>query len=80
MKYSIEIKNGIAKETLLFNGKVYNKTTKKTSYGSCSDDMEFNEQMEDDGVDNDVLEQVFDTLDSFLADNLLDIAESEDKE
>ena len=30
MKYSIEIENGIAKETLVFNGKVYVKTTKKT--------------------------------------------------
>ena len=77
MKYSVEIKNGIAKETLVFNGKEYKRTTKKTEFGSCSTDMDFWEQMENDELTDDVLEQVDDTLDGFFADKLLDIAESE---
>lgn len=77
MKYSIEIENGTAKETLVFNGKVYVKTTTETDYGSCSDDMDFSEQMENEGIDTEVLDKIYDTLDGFLADDLLDIAESE---
>lgn len=82
MKYSVEIKNGIAKETLVFNGKEYARTTKKTSFsfGSISDDMDFSEQMEEDGVsDNVLLEQIYDTIDGFFVGELLDMAESEDK-
>lgn len=78
MRYSVEIKNGIAKETLVFNDKEYTKTTKKTNFGSCSTDMDFWEQMEKDELFDDVLEQVDDTLDGFFADKLLDIAEGEE--
>lgn len=77
MKYSVEIENGIAKETLIFNGKEYNRTTKKTGFGSTSDDAEFNEQLESEGLPSEVLDEVFETLDSFLVDRLLTIAESE---
>ena len=78
MKYSVEIKNGIAKETLVFNGKKYVRTTKKTSFGSISDDRDFSEQMEEDGVsDNVLLEQIYDTIDGFFVGELLDMAESE---
>lgn len=75
MKYSVEIENGIAKETLIFNGKEYNRTTKKTGFGSTSDDAEFNEQLESEGLpsevlDSEVLDEVFETLDSFLVDVL----------
>lgn len=77
MKYSVEIENGIAKETLIFNGKEYNRTTKKTGFGSTSDDAEFNEQLESEGLPSEVLDEVFETLDSFLVDGLLTIAESE---
>ena len=73
MKYSVEIKNGIAKETLVFNGKEYIRTTKKTDFGSSSNDMDFNEQMENEGLPSDVLDQIFDTLE--ILGNL--IAESE---
>jgi hypothetical protein len=76
MKYSVEIKKGIAKETLVFRGKEYTRTTRKTDFGSISDDDEFNEQINED-LPSDVLDLIFDTLDPFLAGNLLDIAESE---
>lgn len=77
MKYSVEIKNGIAKETLVFNGKEYVRTTKQTEYGSTCDDMDFSEQMENEGLSDDVLEQIYDTLDEFFVSELIDIAESE---
>lgn len=78
MKYSVEIENGTAKETLVFNDNVYVKTTKKTNFGSSSDDMDFSEQMGNEGIDTDVLDRIHDALDGFLADELLDIAESEE--
>lgn len=78
MKYSIEIKNGVAKETFVFNNKDYVRTTKKTDFGSISDDMDFSEQMENDVLYNDVLDQIYETLDGFVVSNLLDIAESEE--
>lgn len=77
MKYSVEIKNGIAKEILVFNGKEYVRTTKKTGYGSSADDMDFSEQMENEGLSDDVLDQICDTIDGFFVSDLLDIAESE---
>ena len=82
MKYSVEIENGIAKETLVFNGKEYVRTTKKTDFGfsSISNDLDFSEQMENEGLLNDVIDQINDTLDGFLADKLIAIAESEEKE
>ena len=48
MKYSVEIENGIAKETLVFNGKEYVRTTRKTGFGSMSNDLDFNEQLENE--------------------------------
>lgn len=77
MKYSVEIENGVAKETLVFNGKEYVRTTRTTSFGSGSDDMDFSKQMENEGLPSDVLDQIFDVLDGFLANDLLEIAESE---
>ncbi len=78
MKYSVEIKNGVAKETLVFNGKEYTRTAKTTDFGSCIEDMDFSEQMENEGLPSDVLDQICDALDGFLVGDLLDIAESEE--
>ena len=78
MKYSVEIENGIAKETLVFNGRSYIRTTKRIDFGSSSVDMDFCEQMQNEGLSTDVLDQIYDTLDGFLADELLNIAESEE--
>lgn len=78
MKYSVEIENGVAKETLVFNGKGYVRTTKKTDFGSSSNDLDFCEQLENEGLTDDVLDEMFDKLDGFLVDSLLTIAESED--
>lgn len=77
MKYSVEIKNGIAKEILVFKGKEYVRTTKKTDFGSSSDDLGFCEQLENEGLTDDVLDEIYDKLDGFLVDSLLTIAESE---
>ena len=79
MKYSVEIENGIAKETLVFNGKEYSRTTKKTDFGfsSISNDADFSEQMQDEKLSTDVLDQIYDSLDGFFVDSLLTIAESE---
>ena len=79
MRYSVEIENGIAKETLVFGGKEYSRTTEQTCYGTSSEGMDFSEQLKDKGIDNYVLDQICDTLDCFLVSNLLDIAESEGK-
>ena len=78
MKYSVEIENGVAKETLVFNGKEYTRTTERTFYGSSTNDTDFSEQMENEGLPGDVLYQIDDRLDGFLIDSLLTIAESED--
>jgi len=77
MKYSVEIENGMAKETLVFNGKEYVKTTRKTGYGSTSNDADFCEQLENEDLTDDVLDEMYDKLDGFLVDSLLTIAESE---
>jgi hypothetical protein len=80
MKYSIEIENGIANETLVFNGKEYKRATKKTGFHSTSDDKEFGEQMENE-ISTDVsykIYEIYDTLNSFFTDILLDIAEYEE--
>ena len=77
MKYSVEIENGTAKETLVFNGKVYVRTSKKTDYGAVTDDMDFCEQMENEGLSDDVLDQINEALDGFFVGDLIYIAESE---
>lgn len=79
MKYSVEIRDGIAKETLVFNGKEYSRTTKKTDFGfsPISNDADFSEQMENEDLTDDVLDEIYDKLDGFLVDSLLTIAESE---
>ena len=65
------------KETLVFNGKEYLRTTKKTDFVSSSNDLDFSEQIENEGLPTDVIDQINDALDGFLANALLDIAESE---
>ena len=77
MKYSVEIENGIAKETLVFNGKEYVRTTKKIGFSSISNDLDFCEQLENEELPNDVLDEMYDKLDGFFVDSLLTIAESE---
>lgn len=80
MKYSVEIENGIARETLVFNSKEYVRTTEKTDFGfgSNSKDEIFSEQMKNEGLSISVLNQIYDILDGSLVDSLLTIAESEE--
>lgn len=58
MKYSVDIENGIARELLVFNGKEYVRTTKKTVFGSSSDDLEFCEQLENEGLPDGALDEM----------------------
>ncbi len=79
MKYSVEIENGVAKETLVFNGKEYTRTTETVDYGCRSRDKDFSEQLENVGIDDEgLLDLIDDTLDGFFIGDLLDIAESEE--
>lgn len=78
MKYSVEIENGVAKETLVFNDKEYTRMTETTDFGCRSRDKDFCEQMENNGIDDeDLLDQIDETLDGFFIGELLDIAGSE---
>lgn len=81
MRYLIEVKKGVAKETLVFNGRIYSRITKQTDFGSVSLDKDFSEQIERDvlSVSDDLLDQMNDVLDGFLVYNLLEIAESEEE-
>ncbi len=44
---------------------------------SRCEDKDFSEQMENDGICDEILDKVYDTFDSFLASNFMDIAELE---
>lgn len=74
IKYIVEIKDGIAKETLTLNNKEYKRETRKTTYGSRCEDDDFSEMLEKEGLlPSYVIDQIYDTLDDFLVGDLLDI-------
>ena len=74
IKYTVEIVDGIAKETLILNDKEYRRETKKTTYGSRCEDDDFSEMLEKEGLlPSCVIDQVYDALDDFLVGDLLDI-------
>ena len=79
MKYSVEIRNGVAREILVFNGRRYSRTTEQTDFGSGSLDKDFSEQIERDvlSISDDLLDRIYNALDAFLVNDLLNIAESE---
>lgn len=75
MKYSAEVENGVAKETLVFNGKEYTRTTETTDFGCRSSDKDFCEQLENEGIDDEeLLDLVNDQLDGFFIGYLLEMA------
>lgn len=80
MKYSIESTESGCVETITFNGVTYTKRHTKTDYGSRCKDDEFYEQMENDGVCEEVLDKVCNTFDSFIASDFMDIAKWERNE
>lgn len=76
MKYTIETTENGCIETLEFsNGNKYERNHKKTVYGSSCADEEFHEQMESDGINEDVLNKVYDVFDSFLANDFMYLAQ-----
>lgn len=79
MKYTIKTHGCGYTETLEFRGKVYKKEHEGDASGTESDDYEFCEQMEADGIDDEeLLEAIWNELDgSFLGFHLLGIAEME---
>uniref|UniRef100_UPI0011C3FDC5 hypothetical protein n=1 Tax=Enterocloster aldenensis TaxID=358742 RepID=UPI0011C3FDC5 len=74
MKYTIETtKDGCVEVLELHDGSKYMKKHIKTSYGSKCENKDFEEQMEEDGICEEILERVS-VFDSFLASEFLDIA------
>lgn len=68
MKYSIEVKNNIVTEQLEYKGRTYRKEWDVEYGGMRLRDKEFHERLEDSGVtDENVLEEVYDVLDSVFA-------------
>ena len=78
MKYTIESTETGCVETIeMKNGKTYTRTHERMPWGSQCKDKDFSEQMEQDGVCDEMLNNVYDTFDSFLASNFMDIARLE---
>lgn len=76
MKYVIEtIENGCVETITLNDGSQYSKRHTKNDYGLKAEDEEFYEQMEKDGICEEILDKVCDLFDSFFASEFMDIAE-----
>lgn len=75
MKYTIETtKDGCVEVLEFHDGSKYMKKHIKTSYGSKCVDEDFSDQMDADGICEEILERV-DVFDSFLASEFMAIAE-----
>lgn len=75
MKYTIETTERGCQETLILeNGKTYIKRHEKAFYGSICLDQGFADQMKKDGICEEMLEKIYDTFDSFLANEFMDIS------
>lgn len=78
MKYTIESTETGCVETIELNdGSKYTKKHTRMSYGSRCEDSEFAEQMDNDGICDEIIDKVYDTFDGFLASSFMDIAELE---
>lgn len=76
MKYTIETtKDGCVETLELHDGSKYTKRHVKTVYGSQCEDKEFEEQMEVDGICEEILEKVYDMFDELLPSDFMDMAE-----
>lgn len=73
MKYTIETTEEGCVETITLNGRHYSKRHTKTWHGSETKDKDFCEQMEKDGVCEEILSKVYDLFDSFLASDFMDM-------
>lgn len=78
MKYIIESTDNGCVEIIEFDdGSKYIKEHITTDYGSRQLTDNFYEQMEKDGICEEILDKVCDVFDGFLASNFLDIAKFE---
>lgn len=76
MKYTIETtEHGCVEALELHDGSKYTKRHTKTSFGSQCENEGFAEQMEADGICEEILERVSDVFDGFLPSEFMDIAE-----
>lgn len=76
MKYTIETtEDGCVEVLELHDGSKYTKRHVKTAYGSQCENKEFAEQMEADGICEEILDKVFDVLDGLLPSEFMDMAE-----
>lgn len=75
MKYTIEsTENGCIETIELYDGSKYTKRHIKTSFGFTCEDLDFWEQMENDGIcEEDFLDKVYNTFDGFSAINFMDV-------
>lgn len=74
MRYTIEAtENGCQETIMMDDGRTYTKRHRKTFYGSECQDKEFCDQMENGGYCEEMLEKIYDTFDSFLASEFMDI-------
>ena len=74
MRYTIvTTENGCQETIMMDDGRTYTKRNRKTFYGSECQDKEFCDQMENGGYCEEMLEKIYDTFDSFLASEFMDI-------
>lgn len=78
MKYTIETTNSGCVETLeLSDGSKYEKRYTRIQGGCQCESEDFADQMEADGINEEMVERVYDAFDSFLALDFLILAESD---
>jgi len=76
MKYTIErAKGGCIETIILEDGSTYTKKHIKTDFGSKNCDDDFADQMEQDGICEEIVEKVYDAFDGFLASEFMGIDE-----
>lgn len=76
MKYMLETtEDGCIEILELHDGSKYIKNHIKKPYGSQCQNKDLWEQMEEDGICEEITEKVWDCLDGFLPMNFMDIAE-----
>lgn len=77
MKYVIETtENGCVETITLSDGRQYSKRHVRSDHGgSITRDDDFYEQMERDGICEEILDKVCDLFDGFIASDFMDIVE-----
>lgn len=76
IKYMIEkTENGCVETVIFSDGRQYSKRHTKYECSSTIEDDEFHEQMERDGICEEILRKVYDLFDGFFASDFMDIAE-----